>query len=197
MRSGLSHARSEGAVAEDLGPLHAVDRRQPRLDHPQQVIRDLVLLEDRRAERQVHRRDAAVRRLDRDRRDLGLGRQVGADLVDAGADVRERVAGVEVELEPDVDRRQALDALRLDEVDAVRGRDRSLERRGDEAADQLGVGADVRGAHRDRRALELGVLSDVERADRLQPRDHDHEVDDDGEHRSPDEEVGEAHGSPL
>ena len=52
--------------------------------------------------------------------------------------------GVEVELEADVDGGEALDALRLDVVDAVGGGDGALERRRDEAAHQIGVGADVR-----------------------------------------------------
>ena len=41
---------------------------------------------------------------------------------------RERLRGVEVELQTDVDGRQPLDALRLDVVDAVGRGDRALER---------------------------------------------------------------------
>ena len=83
------------------------------------------------------------------------GRQVGAHLVDARADVGQRVGGVEVELEPDVDRREPWAALRLDVVDAVGGGDGALERRRDEAAHEVGAGADVDGAHGDGGALEL------------------------------------------
>ena len=133
----------ERASAEDVGALHAVDRREPRLDDADQVVGDLVVLEDRRAEAQVHRRELRVGGLDGDRGDLRFGRKIGAHLVDARADVRERVGGVEVELQADVDRREALDALRLDVVDAVGGGDRALERRRDEAAHEIGVGADV------------------------------------------------------
>ena len=147
-------AHRERAPAEDVGALHAVDRRQPRLHDADQVVGDLVVLEDLRAEAQVHRRELRVGRLDADGRDLRLGRQIGAHLVHARADVGERAGGVEVELQADVDRRQALDALRLDVVDAVGGGDRALERRGDEAAHQIGAGADVDGAHGDGRALE-------------------------------------------
>ena len=71
----------------------------------------------------------------------------------------------------------------------------ALERRGDEAAHEVGAGADVDGADGDGRALELRVLAHVERADRLQPGDDDHQVDDDREHRPADEDVGELHVS--
>ena len=84
-------ADGEGAPAEDVGALHAVDRREARLHDADQVVGDLVALEDRRAEAQVHRRELRVGRLDVDRRDLRLGRQIGAHLVDARADVGERV----------------------------------------------------------------------------------------------------------
>ena len=188
-------AHGERAPAEDVGALHALDRRQARLHDADQVVGDLVVLEDRRAEAQVHRRELRVGRLDVDGGDLGLGRQIGAHLVHARADVGERVRGVEVELQADVDGREPLDALRLDVVDAVGGGDRALERRRDEAAHQIGAGADVGGAHRDGRALELGVLAHVERADRLQAGDDDHQVDDDREDRPADEDVGEFHGA--
>ena len=93
MRSGLSQARMrERAAAEDVGALHALDGGEARLHDADQVVGDLVVLEDRRAEAQVHRRERGVGRLDVDRRDLGLGRQIGAHLVDARADVGERVA---------------------------------------------------------------------------------------------------------
>ena len=101
-------AHGEGAPAEDVGALHAVDRREARLHDADQVVGDLVVLEDRRAEAQVHRRELRVGRLDVDGRHLGLGRQIGAHLVDARADVGQRVGGVEVELEADVDGREAL-----------------------------------------------------------------------------------------
>ena len=78
-------ADGERAPAEDVGALHALDGREARLHDADQVVGDLVLLENVRAEAQVHRGELRVRRLDVDRRDLGLGRQVRADLVDARA----------------------------------------------------------------------------------------------------------------
>jgi hypothetical protein len=194
-------AQREGASAEDLRALHARDRREARLHDADQVVGDLVVREDLRAEAQVHRRERGVARHDRDRRDLGLGRQIGAHLGDAGVDVGERRRRVGVDLEPHLDRRAPLDALRLDVVDAARGRDRALERRGDEAAHQIGARSDVDRRHGDRGRLDLRVLPDVERADRLHPGDQDDQVDHQREDRTLDEEVGELHaaltGSPA
>ena len=82
---------------------------------------------------------------------------------------------------------------RLDVVDAVGARDDALERRGDEAAHEVGVRADVDGRHRDDGDVAARILPHAQRADRLQPRDQDDEVDDDREDRPPDEEVGELH----
>ncbi len=187
-------ADGEGLPAEDLGPLNAFDGRQPRLDDPDEVVGDLVLLEDGGAEAQVHRRDLGVRWFDVDGGDLGLGGQVGAHLVHAGADVGQSIGRIEVELQAHADRRQPLDALRLDVVDAVGRGDRALERRSDEPAYELRVGPDVHRAHAHRGALELGVLPHVERADGLKPGDDDDEVDDDRQHGPANEDVGEPHG---
>ena len=77
-----------------------------------------------------------------DRR-LRLGRQIVAHLVHFRADVGERLVRVVVQLQMRRDRGEALRALRFAVVDAVGGGDGALERRGDEAAHQIGVRADV------------------------------------------------------
>ena len=69
----------------------------------------------------------------------------------------------------------------------------ALERGGDEAAHQVGARAHVGGGDGDGRVLAARVLPDVERPDRLHPGDDDEEVDDDGDDRSANEEVGELH----
>ena len=46
------------------------------------------------------------------------------------------------------------------------------------------LAADVRGGHLDHRDVAAGVLADRERADRLQARDQDHQVHDDGQGRA-------------
>src|SRR4029079_376417 len=62
------------------------------------------------------------------------------------------------------------------------------------AVETLTTAMSLRGDRRSRDGdVAARVLADAERADRLQPRDQDHEVDDDGEDRPPDEEIGEFH----
>src|SRR6185503_5513187 len=67
------------------------------------------------------------------------------------------------------------------------------ERRGDEPAHQIRIGADVRGRHVDDRDVAARILPDAQDTNRLQPRDQNHEVDDDCEHRPLYEEIGELH----
>jgi hypothetical protein len=108
-------------------------------------------------------------------------------------DLGEGGIGVVVELQVHGDRAQALGARRLHVVDPVRAGDDALEGRGDEAAHEVGAGPHVGGAHAHDRDVALGVLADAEGADGLEPRDQDHEVDDEGQDGALDEEVGEAH----
>ena len=134
---------------------------------------------------------SAVSQLD-DRR-LGLGRQVVAHLRDLRLDLRQRRVGVVVQLQVHGDRADALRARRLHVVDAVGAGDHALERRRDEAAHEIGVRADVGGRHLDDRDVAARVLPHAQRADRLQPGDQDHQVDDDRQDRPLDEEIGELH----
>src|SRR4029078_8983159 len=111
-----------------------------------------------------------------------------------GLNLRQGRVGVVVQVQVHEDRAQRLGAGRLHDVDAVRAGDDALERRRDEAADQVGVGADVGGRDADDGDVAARVLADAERADRLQAGDQDHQVDDDGEDGTFDEEICEAHG---
>ena len=144
-------AHGEGAGAENIGPLHPFDGREPRLNDADQVVGDLVLLEDVGGEAQIGRGELAVGRFDVDDRHLGLRRQIAADLVDLGADLGQGLGGVVVELQAGGDGREALGALGFDVIDAVGGGDGPLQGRGDEAAHQFGAGADIDGGDRDRR----------------------------------------------
>src|SRR5205823_2180152 len=173
-------AHGKGAGAEDVGALHALDRREPRLHDAHEVVGDLVLLEELGGEAQVGGGELAVRRFDVEDRYLRLGGQIAADLVDLGADLRQRLGRVVVEAQPGADDGDALVALRLQVVDSVGGGDHALERRRDEAPHQVSVGADVGGGDGDGRVLAARILADVERADRLNAGDHDDEVDDEG-----------------
>ena len=87
----------------------------------------------------------------------------------------------------------ALRARRLHVVDAVGAGDHALERRGDEAADEIGVRADVGGRDGHDRDVAAGILPHAQRADGLQARNQDHEADDDREDRPLDEHIGELH----
>ncbi len=183
----------EGPIAEDVGALDAGDRAQPRLNDANQVVGDLVLIEVRRREAEVHRRELRVGVLDLDDRRLGLGRQVVPHLRHLRLDLRQRVVGVVVEAEVDGDRAQPLRARRLHVIDAVGAGDHPLERRRDEAADEVGIRADVRRRDADDRDIAARVLADAQGADRLEAGDQNHQADDDREHRAPDEDVGEPH----
>ena len=183
----------EGAVAEDVGPLDAADRREAGLDDAGQVVGDLVLVELVRGEADVHRRELAVRRLELDDRRLGLRGQVVADLRDLRLDLGEGRARVVVELQVDGDRAEALGARRLEVVDPVRARDHPLEGRRDEAPHEVGARPDVGRGDPDDRDVAARVLPHAQRARGPQPGDQDHQVDDDGEDRAPDEDVGGPH----
>ena len=134
---------------------------------------------------------SAVFELD-DRR-FRLGRQVVADLRDLRLNLRERRVGVVIQLQVHGDRADALAARRFHVVDAVGAGDDAFERRGDEAAHEVGVRADVDRRDPDDRDVAARILPDAQRADRLQPGNQDDEVDDDREDRPLDEEIGESH----
>jgi hypothetical protein len=142
--SGLEpDAHGKHAAAEHVGLLHALDGGEARLHHAVQVVGDLVLIELVGVEAQIHRRELVVAGLDVDRRGLGLGRQLVADLVDLGADLRERGVGVVVEAQVNLDGAEARAAFGLDVIDAVGAGDDALELGGDVAADGVGAGAEV------------------------------------------------------
>ena len=133
-------SHGEGARAEDVRALHAVDGGEPRLDRADQVIGDLILFEELGGEAEVGGGELAVGRLDVEDRDLRLRRKIAAHLIDLGADLGQGLGGVEVEPQAGPDDGDVLLALRLDVVDAVRGGDHALERSGDEAPHQIGSG---------------------------------------------------------
>jgi hypothetical protein len=83
-------------------------------------------------------------------------------------------------------------------IDAADGRHRALDRRGQEAAHGLGAGPRVGGGDDDRGALQVGVLLHRQRRQGAQADEHDDQVDHHGEHRVPDEEIGDGtHGRYL
>ena len=187
-------AHCEGAVAENLRALHAADGAQLRLHDAHEVVGDLVLIEIARGEAEVRRGELAVRRLQIDDRRFGLGRKLIANLRDFRLNLRQRRIRVVVQFEVDGDRADALRARRFEKVDAVRSGDGALERRGDEAAHEIGVRADIRGRHLHRGNVAARKLPHGQRADRLQSADENDEVDDDRKDWSFDEKVCDFHG---
>ncbi len=183
----------ERPAAQDVGALHAGDRRELGLDDARQVIGDLVLVEVLGGEPDVDRRELRVRGLQVDDRRLGLRREVVTDLRDFRLDLRQGGVGVVVQFQVHGDRAHPLRARGFHVVDAVRAGDDPFQRRGDEASDEVGVGADVRRRHLHDRDVRPRELPHRQGPDRLQPGDQDHQADDDGEDRTPDEEVGEFH----
>ena len=82
------------------------------------------------------------------------------DRVHLGEHLGERLVRVEVQLDVDLDRRGALHRRRGDVVDALGGGDRLLDRRGDEALDQVRGCAGIDGRDVDDRVRAAGVQSD-------------------------------------
>ena len=121
-------AHGEGAGAEDVGPLHALEGGKARLDDAHEIVGDLVLLQDVGAEAQIRRGEPAVGRLDVDDRDLRLRGEVPAHLVHLGADLGQGLRGIVVEPEAHADRGEAEGALRFHVLDAVGGGDGTLQR---------------------------------------------------------------------
>ena len=186
-------AHGKRAVAENIGPLHAADRAQLRLHDAGQVVGNLRLIEIGRREPEIDRGELRVGRLELNRRRLRFRRQIVPHLRDLGLDLGQRVVGVVVQLEVHGDRAEALRARRLHVVDAVGAGDDTLERRRDEAAHQVGVRAHVDRGDANDRDVAARILPHAQRADRLQPRDQDHEIDHDREHGPLDEKIGELH----
>jgi hypothetical protein len=115
---------------------------------------------------------------------MGASASGGRSLRDLGLDLRQRRVGVVVELEVHRDGAHALRARRLHVVDAVGAGDDPLERGGDEAADKIGIRADIDGRDPDDRDVAARILADAERADRLETSQENDQVHDDREDRS-------------
>ena len=186
-------AHGECAVAQDVGTLDAGDGAQPRLDDANEIVRNLVLVEVGRGEAEVERRELRVGVLHLDDRCLRLGRKVVPHLCDLRLDLREGGVGVVVEPQVYRDRADPLSARGFHVVDAVRAGDDALERRGDEPAHEIGVGADIGRRDADDRDVAARILANTERPDRLQAGDQDDQVDDDGQDGPLDEEIREPH----
>ena len=152
----------------------------------------------RGGEAQIERRVGAIGALHLDRRRLGFRRQLGAYLLEPRCDLGQRRRAAVVQLQVHRDGADAGAAGRLDVVDAADRGDDPLDRRTEKAADGFGAGAVVDRRDDHGRAFDLRILLHRQGRQRPPPREHDHEVDDDRQHRVLDEDVGErAHADVL
>src|SRR6202040_1410300 len=136
-------AHGEGAVAQNIRTLYSTDSAQLRLHHAGQIVGNLVLVEVGGGKADVHRSKLIVGGLQVDDRRFRFRRQVIANLRNLRLNLRERGVGVIVQLQVHGDRAQPLGARRLHIVDTVSTGDDTLQRRGDESTNQVGVGAHV------------------------------------------------------
>src|SRR6266567_3713706 len=100
--------------------------------------------------------------------------QIIAHLGQFRLDLRQRGVGVIVELQVHGDCAQALSARRLHVIDAVGARDHTLQRGGDEAANQVRVGAHVHRRDLHHRDITTRILTDAQRTYRLQTCNQDY-----------------------
>ena len=142
-------------------------------------------------EAQVERRIRPIGALHLDHWGLGLGRQLGAHLLQPRRDLRQGRRAVVVELQVHGDGADAGAAGRLDVVDPADRRHGTLDRCREEAAHRLGAGAVVHGGDQDRRAFDLRILLHRQGGDRSPPHEHDHEVHHNREDGVLDERIGE------
>src|SRR6185295_9874692 len=127
---------------------------------------------------------------------LGLDRNVRflrdqvPDRIHLGENFGQRLVRVEVQLDVDLDGAGALHGRRGDVVDALGGGDRLLDRRGDEALNQVGRCARVHGGDVDHRVRQFWILPDRQYAGGPQTNQEDQQADDDRQDRTLDEDIG-------
>ncbi len=136
-------AHGEGAPAENLRPLHAGERGQPRLHDAGEVVGDFVRLQNIGGEAEIGGSVLGVGRLDVDHRHFSFRGQIVPLLIDLRTDFGERLVRVVIEFQVRRNGRDALRTLRLQIIDAIGGRDRALERGGDKSAHQFCARPDV------------------------------------------------------
>ena len=184
-------AHGERISAQDLRVGDAVDRLQARLHDARQIVGDLRGGHHVRIERQVHEREALAGLLD-DGGIVGVAGQKAAHLVDLGERVGHRPVRIGVQTQIERDRRDILLRGRDERVDALGAGHRLLDRRGDEALDDVGRGARVGRGDGDRGVRGRGELSHLQPQRRHAADKQDQEADHARQHRPADEEIGES-----
>ena len=185
-------AHREHLAAEHLGLSHAVDGLQLRLYHALEVVADLGRGHHVRVERQIEQRVALARLLGDDGV-VGLARQNALHLGELRQHVGHGAVGIGIQPEVERDRAHILVGRCGERVDAFGARHRLLDRHGDEALNEVGVGAGIGREDRDRRIGQLGILPDGQLESRLRADEQDQQAHHRGKHRPFDKEIGEAH----
>jgi hypothetical protein len=158
--TGSSHSRiAKGLAAQNIGGSHAVDGRKHRLHHARQIVRDRRSRQLFAGEAEIHHGRGLAGGLGHDRIVRFLRDQI-FDRVHLGEHFGQRLVRIEIQLDVDLDRAGALHRRRGHVVDALGGGDRLLDRRGDEALDQVGRRAGIDGGDVDHRVRQFRILPD-------------------------------------
>ena len=188
-----AHGQVAGAL--DADALHAGNGLQLGLHLADEVLVELRERERVAGKAHIERGVGLVGALDVHDGRLGLRRELAADLVEPGADLGQRRVRAVVEPEVDGDYADVGGAGALDVVDPIYGGDGPLDGGGDEAADDVGAGADVGRGDDDRAGFQPGILADGEIADGAPAHGQDDQVDHQGQNGALDEDVREgSHG---
>ncbi len=185
-------AQGEILGAEQFRRLHAGNGLQFRLHDADQIIGDLVRLQNVGTEAHIHGVDGlADRHLQY--RLLRARRQLVQHRIDLGVDFGQRLVAVIVQAEIAGDGRERVLAGRLHVIDAVGLGDRVLERRGDEAGDDVRIGAEERGGDGHHRILGARILQDRQGEARLDAQHQDEQAHHGREDRPADEQICKLH----
>ena len=182
------HPHGERLRAKNIGRRHAIDRRQHRLDHARQIIRYRRSRELFAGEAEIHHGRGLAGGLGDDRVVRFLRDQI-FDRVHLGENFGQRLVWIEIQLDEDLDRAGALHRRRGHVVDALGGGDRLLDRRRDEALDQIRRRTGIDGRDVDDRVRQLRILSDRQYGRRPKADQQDQQADDDRENRALDEDI--------
>ena len=186
----------KGLAAQNIGGSNAIDGRQHRLHHPRQIIRDRRSRQHFAGEAEIHHRRGLTGGLGHDRI-VGFLRNQVFDRVHLGEDFGQRLVRIEIQLDVDLDRAGAQHRGRGHVVDAFGGGDRLLDRRRDEALNQVGRRTGIDGGDVDDRVRQFRILPDRQAGRRPEADQQDQQADDHRQHRPLDEDIGPDHRNAL
>ena len=178
----------KGLPTENVGRRHAVDGRQHRLHHAGEIVRYRRTRELLAGEAEIHHGGGLAGGLGDDRVVGFLGNQI-FDRIHLGENFGQRLVGVEVQLDVDLDRAGPQHRRRGDIVDAFGRGDRLLDRRGDEALNQIRRRAWIGSRDVDDGIRQFRILADRHGGRRPEADQQDQQADDDRQNRTFDEDI--------